>query len=452
MGSDIGSDFSGRRKNHKFKTISGDGRPLGDREMLLKKKKASEQDLSQGGKTDLDEELGSGLFDRFSKARTTLTRGSVRKKKDEDSVSLGGMPREDSSSKGSDGWRNRLASRFRKSNSDQYDLEEAEAAEGLELRDYLSEISAPKTEPTRRRPMNIEENSGDKASRKEKRERTKSRIEGDQVEAARGGRKSSYMFPGDYDSELGDGKYVTSVPIISVEDADEKEGNIRPGHSLKDLKKPVTRKNSLIERLSRTGSARDVTEPPRRSSGSNVFDRLSNGRSTSRTNLASESTRASNTSLAKASVTSSRATSLPPEKPRGTLTKIKDLSKDLTKGLRKDLSASSSTIVKPRNSNNLFGDRKPMSSINGGSHPSINSSTRSLNRGTTPGGGGSTTSRAGTERTGGRANSVRSSESISSLRNPASAVSQRSTAARPNSSKENLSRSGRLVALMGDSE
>ena len=38
----------------------------------------------------------------------------------------------------------------------------------------------------------------------------------------------------------------------------------RPGHSLKDLKKPVTRKNSLIERLSRTGSARDVTEPPRR--------------------------------------------------------------------------------------------------------------------------------------------------------------------------------------------
>jgi len=444
--SDIGSDFSGRRKNHKFKTISGDGRPLGDREMLLKKKKASEQDLSyQGGKTDLDEELGSGLFDRFSKARTTLTRGSVRKKKDEDSVSLGGMPREDSSAKGSDGWRNRLASRFRKSNSDQYDLEEAEAAEGLELRDYLSEISAPKTEPTRRRPMNIEDNSSDKA-RKEKRERTKSRIEGDQVEAGRGGRKSSYILPGDYDSELVDGKYVTSVPIISVEDADEKEGNIRPGHSLKDLKKPVTRKNSLIERLSRTGSARDVTEPPRRSSGSNVFDRLSNGRSTSRTNLATDSTRASNTSLAKASVTSSRATSLPPEKPRGALTKIRDLSKDLTKGLRKDLSASSSTIVKPRNSNNLFGDRKPMTSLNGGSHPSINSSTRSLNRGATTG-AGSSTSRSGggadEGRRGGRPNSVRSSESISSLRSPASnAVSQRhQPTSRPTSSKENLSRS-----------
>ena len=154
---------------------------------------------------------------------------------------------------GSDGWRNRLASRFRKSNSDQYDLEEAEAAEGLELRDYLSEISAPKTEPTRRRLMNIDDGPVDKVK-----DRTKS----DQVGS--NGRKSSYILPGDYDSELVDGKYVTSVPIISVEDADQKDGNIRPGHSLKDLKKPVTRKNSLIERLSRTGSARDITEPPRR--------------------------------------------------------------------------------------------------------------------------------------------------------------------------------------------
>ena len=167
--------------------------------------------------------------------------------------------------------------------------------------------------------------------------------------------------------------------------------------------------------------------------------------------------------------------SLPPEKPRGALTKIRDLSKDLTKGLRKDLSASSSTIVKPRNSNNLFGDRKPMSSLNGGSHPSINSSTRwdnkslppanaflkenrkqlngevavptglplyfflciswnnqygsdtsycyrSLNRGATTGTGSSTSRTGGgadETRRGGRPNSVRSSESISSLRSPA---------------------------------
>merc|ERR1719410_1229075 len=74
--SDIGSDFSGRRKNHKFKTITGDGRPLGDREMLLKKKKASNTDLAEGrnASTDLEDELGSGLFDRFSSARKTLNK------------------------------------------------------------------------------------------------------------------------------------------------------------------------------------------------------------------------------------------------------------------------------------------------------------------------------------------------------------------------------------------
>merc|ERR1719347_1606839 len=48
--SDIGSDFSGRRKNHKFRTISGDGRPLGDRELIIKKKKASNNDLSTEGR------------------------------------------------------------------------------------------------------------------------------------------------------------------------------------------------------------------------------------------------------------------------------------------------------------------------------------------------------------------------------------------------------------------
>merc|ERR1719394_1189888 len=322
--------------------ISGDGRPLGDREMLLKKKKASEQDLSTAGKTDLDEELGSGLFDRFSKARTTLTRSSVRKKKDEDSVSLGGMPREDSSPKGSDGWRNRLASRFRKSNSDQYDLEEAEAAEGLELRDYLSEISAPKTEPTRRRPMNIDDGPGDKVK-----DRTKS----DQVGS--NGRKSSYILPGDYDSELVDGKYVTSVPIISVEDADQKDGNIRPGHSLKDLKKPVTRKNSIIDRLSKSKETK-TTSTSSSSGNNNVFDRLASNRSASRTNLNSSrpslasDARSSTSSLTRGLSSSSRATSLPPDKPRTALTKIKDLSKDITKNLRKGkeegLSSSASVI------------------------------------------------------------------------------------------------------------
>ena len=55
---------------------------LGDRELMLKKKELSTQDLSNsndriqnGGK---DEELGNGLFDRFSLARKTLDRNSIR--------------------------------------------------------------------------------------------------------------------------------------------------------------------------------------------------------------------------------------------------------------------------------------------------------------------------------------------------------------------------------------
>merc|ERR1712183_990446 len=76
----------------------------------------------------------------------------------------------------------------------------------------------------------------------------------------------------------------------------------------------------------------------------------------------------------------------------------------------------------------------------------INSSTRSPNRGATTGAGSSTsrTGGGGVEGgRGGRPNSVRTSESISSLRSPVSnAVSQRHGATtRPTSSKENLSRS-----------
>ena len=55
---------------------------LGDRELMLKKKEASTQDLSNsnermqnGGK---EEDLGNGLFDRFSLARRTLDRNSIR--------------------------------------------------------------------------------------------------------------------------------------------------------------------------------------------------------------------------------------------------------------------------------------------------------------------------------------------------------------------------------------
>merc|ERR1719438_21292 len=197
------------------------------------------------------------------------------------------------------------------------------------------------------------------------------------------GRKSSYIMPGDYDSELVDGKYVTSVPIINVDQAETNpaSGNIRPGHSLKSLKKPVDRKNFIIDRLSKSkeGPRAASTTSINRAGNSTVFDRLANGKSGSRSNLnssrpslAPDTARSSTSSLTRGT---SRAVSLPPDKPRTTLTRIKDLSKDITKNLRKGkeegLSSSSASVIQPRNSASLFGDRerKPMSNLNGGSNP-----------------------------------------------------------------------------------
>ena len=65
--SDIGSDFSGgRRKSTKFRTLTGDGKPLGDRELMLKKNGvaggAGKSAEEESGKQD-DEE--PGLFDRY---------------------------------------------------------------------------------------------------------------------------------------------------------------------------------------------------------------------------------------------------------------------------------------------------------------------------------------------------------------------------------------------------
>merc|ERR1719195_1775405 len=245
------------------------------------------------------------------------------------------------------------------------------------------------------------------------------------------------------------GKYVTSVPIINVDQPEEEAttGNIRPGHSLKDLKKPVTRKNSIIDRLSNSKQSPRTasTSALNGSANSNVFDRLASGKSASRTNLngsrpsLASDARSSTQSLTRgAGPSSSRATSLPPDKPRTTLTRIKDLSKDITKNLRKGkeegLSSSSGSVIQPRNSNSLFGDRerKPMSNLNGGSNPSINSSTRSLNK--------SATLNATRQ-------NQRSTENIRNARNTARTAA---TAAvprmnpskqQPNSSKENLSRS-----------
>lgn len=259
------------------------------------------------------------------------------------------------------------------------------------------------------------------------------------------GRKSSYIMPGDYDSELVDGKYVTSVPIINVDQAETNpaSGNIRPGHSLKSLKKPVDRKNSIIDRLSKSkeGPRAASTTSINRAGNSTVFDRLANGKSGSRSNLnssrpslAPDTVRSSTSSLTRGT---SRAVSLPPDKPRTTLTRIKDLSKDITKNLRKGkeegLSSSSASVIQPRNSASLFGDRerKPMSNLNGGSNPSINSSTRSLNK--------SATLNATRQ-------SQRSAENIRNVRNTAKSgvtatLPRIGSKQQPTSSKENLSRS-----------
>ena len=454
--SDIGSDFSGRRKNHKFKTISGDGRPLGDREMLLKKKRASNTDLSEGrdAATDLEDDVG--MFDRFSSARKTLNRNSIRKKKDEETVSLIDVTERKSDNSN---WRNKLANRFRKSVIEN-ELEESERLNGhqskeepalrREASDYLGQ-QTPMTEPTRRKPFNFDDSPSDKSDKKrpsnDKSVSNKMTGRGSVGDGKLNGRKSSYILPGDYDSELVDGKYVTSVPIINVEQAesDPASGNIRPGHSLKDLKKPVDRKNSIIDRLSKSKEGPRLassTTAINRAGNSSVFDRLANGKSGSRSNLnGSRPSLTTDTSRSTSSLTrggTSRAVSLPPDKPRTTLTRIKDLSKDITKNLRKGkeegLSSSSGSVIQPRNSNSLFGDRerKPMSNLNGGSNPSINSSTRSLNK--------SATLNATRQ-------SQRSTENIRNVRNAAKSGATTTTMPRigskqqPTSSKENLSRS-----------
>ena len=57
-------------------------RLLGDRELRIKNNRLSEQDLSNSNERlsngGMEDELGDGLFDRFSLARKTLDRNSIR--------------------------------------------------------------------------------------------------------------------------------------------------------------------------------------------------------------------------------------------------------------------------------------------------------------------------------------------------------------------------------------
>jgi len=145
------------------------------------------------------------------------------------------------------------------------------------------------------------------------------------------GRKTSY---GDYDSELVDGKYVTSVPILSPEEEDKvlllSKSNLRSegNKGLRDLK----RKESLMERLTSSSSNKN---------NSNVFDRLSNNKN----NNLSGSRRSLNV-LDQEKKSSSI----------GALSRIKDLTKNLRKNSKEEL-------VAPRDSRKLLDGRESRSSL-----------------------------------------------------------------------------------------
>ena len=402
-------DFGSRRRNLKFRTLGSSDKPLGDREMLLKKKRASTSDLSGGanGADPDSEDIGNGLFDRFSAARKTLTRGSTRRKKDdEDTKSLNEVNLEKKSSVSD--WRSRLASKFKKSSTDQYEVKENGQENGepslSSYRKTSHELDAPMTEPTRRRTLGSMQNSGRKISQN-----------------------------GEYDSEMVDGKYVTSVPILNPEGEEEEEGNVRPRHrdppkGLKDLKAVKNPREDLIERLSRpTGSTTDRKTV----SQSNVFDRLSGTRGSIKKSV--QDNRHHNPGSGT------------------TLTKIKDLTKNLRKNSKDEEdtndhhhhSESSSSqsnkagksFIAPKNSLTMFNDRsRPSGTLNGtlnGSKNSIHSSTKSLQQKDSP----RSVRRATTS-------TLDNNRSISSTRTtPARHIGSSTTNLRNANSKEDLSRS-----------
>ena len=347
-------DFGSRRRNLKFRTLGSSDKPLGDREMLLKKKRASTSDLSGGANGDNpdSEDIGNGLFDRFSAARKTLTRGSTRRKKDdEDTKSLNEVNLEKKSSVSD--WRSRLASKFKKSSTDQYEVNNVQENGEPSLHSYRKtshELDTPMTEPTRRRTLGSMQNS----------------------------RKISQN--GEYDSEMVDGKYLTTVPILNPDGDEEEEGNVRPRHreppkGLKALKPVKDPREDLIERLSRpTGSS---STDRKTVSQSNVFDRLSGTRGSVKKSVQDNRTHPGSSSGT-------------------TLTKIKDLTKNLRKNSKDEedtndhhseqLSSQSKakSYIAPKNSLTMFNDRsRPSGTLNGnstlnGSKNSIHSSTKSL--------------------------------------------------------------------------
>ena len=400
-------DFGSRRRNLKFRTLGSSDKPLGDREMLLKKKRASTSDLSGGANGDNpdSEDIGNGLFDRFSAARKTLTRGSTRRKKDdEDTKSLNEVNLEKKSSVSD--WRSRLASKFKKSSTDQYEVNNVQENGEPSLHSYRKtshELDTPMTEPTRRRTLGSMQNS----------------------------RKISQN--GEYDSEMVDGKYLTTVPILNPDGDEEEEGNVRPRHreppkGLKALKPVKDPREDLIERLSRpTGSS---STDRKTVSQSNVFDRLSGTRGSVKKSVQDNRTHPGSSSGT-------------------TLTKIKDLTKNLRKNSKDEedtndhhseqLSSQSKakSYIAPKNSLTMFNDRsRPSGTLNGnstlnGSKNSIHSSSKSLQQKDSP----RSVRRATTS-------TLDNNRLVSSTRTtPARHIGSSTTNLRNANSKEDLSRS-----------
>lgn len=214
-------------------------------------------------------------------------------------------------------------------------------------------------------------------------------------------RKISYGgTSGDYDSQLdASGKWTTTVPIISLDgapvisDMAEDSGNIRPMHrpsprGLKDLKKPPG--EDAAERLSKTLSNQGIGNSlnGRRavSHGPNVFDRT--GKS-ARAPLGVEKNgglKVSRNSLMHNSSVDEH------EKKSGTLTKIKDLTRNLRQKTSREedsnphARSNGTSVIAPRSSMSLLdggGRRVPMSNLNKLNSPSrssISSSNRSLHK------------------------------------------------------------------------
>lgn len=387
--SDIGSDFSGRRKNTKFRTLTGDGKPLGDRELMLKKNSMASAEEKPATVGTEEDDLGSGLFDRFSSARKTLNRGSIRRKKEDGDAAAEEKERDDQLSfekKASIGdWKNRLASKFKKGggSGEGYDVEgnaRRSTNEGTYRRTSNADddlpLTTPLTEPTRRRNNELMSQRNGKVVRP----KPSSNLSAP--------RKSSY---GDYDSELVDGKYITSVPIITMDDDFSSQSNLRPKHrgreagpankGLSELSRQssLARKSSLAERLSSSGAG----SPSRRATtnGGNVFDRLATGAAKNSTVNGSKSSLngGSRRSLQSFGQDDSESPS------RRNVTKLGSIKR---RGSRDE---DGEDVVAPIDSRRLFAsangsDRRPMTSLNrndataGNGNGSKSSSTRSLNR------------------------------------------------------------------------